>query len=115
MVRFIWRLSKVAVAMTESVSLRHSSAATIKQSAKAVKAMEVPTAALWKCFVPIWIMESRPIVIMRPAKPTVVTRLGVSTDWPRGLGTRDMRPGVSLSKPRENPKAAFTTKWIHRT
>ena len=52
MVRFIWRLSKVAVVMTESVSLRHSSAATIKQSAKAVKAMDVPTAALWKCLGP---------------------------------------------------------------
>ena len=40
--RFITLLSNVAVVNTVPVSLRHSRAATIRHSANAVKAMEMP-------------------------------------------------------------------------
>ena len=95
--RFICLLSNVAVVNTVP-SLRHSRAATIRHSANAVKAIEIPTSTL-----------------ARPASPTMRIMLPVSTDWPRGRGRADISPGVSLSNPRANPNAALTTKWIRRT
>ena len=47
--QFICLLSKVAVVSTVPVSLRHSRAATIRQSAKDVNAIELPVWRLSKC------------------------------------------------------------------
>ena len=80
-----------------------------------MNAIELPTASEWKCSVPSSIIVSRPIVITRPAAPTVIIMRGVRTDSPLGLGTRSMSPGVSRSNPSAKPKAALTKKWIHST
>jgi len=44
--RFICLLLKVSIVKTEAVSLRHSTAATTRHSANAVKAIDVPMASL---------------------------------------------------------------------
>src|SRR6516162_3707332 len=113
--QFICLLSKVAVVSAVSVSLRHSTAATIRHSANAVNAIELPMAALWKWDLPSSSIVSRPMVMASPARETVVITPVLSTDAPRGRGRSPIRPGVSRSKPSANPNGAFTKKWIHST
>src|SRR5918993_1245938 len=113
--RFICLLSNVAVVRTVPVSLRHSRAATMRQSAKEVNATERATSRPPNWDVPHPSSARRPTVIASPASPTVTTSRLVSTDSPRGRGCSDISPGLSRSKPRAKPKAALTTKWIHST
>ena len=93
MAQFICLLSKVAVVRAVPVSLRHSTAATIRHSAKAVNAIDCPIWTLPNRCWPTSIMDSRPIVMASPASPTVIITPVVSTDSPRGRGMRPMRPG----------------------
>src|SRR5215471_16200673 len=91
--QFICLLSKVAVVSAVSVSLRHSAAATIRHSANAVNAIELPMAALWKWDLPSSRIVSRPMVMASPARETVMIIPLLSTDAPRRRGRSPIRPG----------------------
>ena len=78
--QFICLLSKVAVVSAVAVSLRHSTAATIRHSAKEVNAIDCPTGTLPKTCWPTSIMDSRPMVTASPVRPTVISIPLVSTD-----------------------------------
>lgn len=113
--QFICLLSKVDGVSTDSVSLRHSNAATIRHRAKAVNATDWPVPAPSEVLRPSWMSPSRTMVSARPPSPTVTSTGRVSTDSPRGRGLRSISPGLSRSKPSAKPKEALTTKWIHST
>ena len=74
-------LLNVSVVSTDSVSLRHSKAATIRQSANAVNAIEEPTWTLPNCDSPSLMVESRPMLTASPTSPAV-TSTGLVKDRP---------------------------------